>query len=74
MSSLELSHEFELRQPTCWEFKWKVQQAMQSSKQHPLSGEVHVDEFFIGGHEDQKRGRSKEGHRIKIMRPKRIYL
>ena len=31
MSSLELSHEFELRQPTCWEFKWKIQQAMQSS-------------------------------------------
>ena len=31
MSSLELSHEFELRQKTCWEFKWKIQQAMQSS-------------------------------------------
>jgi hypothetical protein len=49
ISFLELSHEFELRQPTCWEFKWKIQQAMQSSKQHPLSGEVRVDEFFIGG-------------------------
>ena len=31
MSSEELSEEFELRQKTCWEFKWKVQQAMQSS-------------------------------------------
>jgi hypothetical protein len=59
MSSLELSHEFELRQPTCWEFKWKIQQAMQSSKLHPLTGEVHVDEFLIGGPEEQKRGRSK---------------
>ena len=38
MASLKLSHEFELRQPICWEFKWKVQQAMQSSKQHtPLA-------------------------------------
>jgi hypothetical protein len=64
MSSLELSHEFELRQPTCWEFKWKIQQAMQSSKQYPLTGEVHVDEFFIGGPEDQKRGRSKGDKRL----------
>jgi len=37
MSSLELRHEFELRQPTCWEFKWKIQQAMQSSKRYKLS-------------------------------------
>jgi len=67
MSTLELSHEFELRQPTCWEFKWKIQQAMRSSKQHPLTGEVHVDEFFIGGPEEQKRGRSKGGKRLVII-------
>ncbi len=67
MSSLELSHEFELRQPTCWEFKWKIQQAMQSSKQHPLSGEVHIDEFFIGGPEEQKRGRSKGNKRLVVV-------
>ena len=67
MSSLELSHEFELRQPTCWEFKWKVQQAMQSSKQHPLTGEVHVDEIFIGGPEEQKRGRSKGDKRLVVV-------
>jgi hypothetical protein len=67
MSSLELSHEFELRQPTCWEFKWKIQQAMQSSKQHPLTGEVHTDEFFIGGPEEQKRGRSKGKKRLVVI-------
>ncbi len=44
MSSLELSNEFELRQKTCWEFKWKIQQAMASSQQQPLEGIVHVDE------------------------------
>lgn len=49
MSSVELSNEFELRQRTCWEFKWKLQQAMQSSKQYPLTGKVYVDECFIGG-------------------------
>jgi hypothetical protein len=67
MSSLELSKEFELRQKTCWEFKWKIQQAMQSSKQYPLKGEVHVDEFFIGGPEEQKRGRSKGEKRLVVL-------
>lgn len=67
MSSLELSHEFELRQPTCWEFKWKIQQAMQSSKLYPLEGEVHVDEFFIGGPEEQKRGRSKGNKKLVVV-------
>lgn len=67
MSSLELSKEFELRQKTCWEFKWKIQQAMQSSKQYKLVGEVHVDEFFIGGTEEQKRGRSKGKKRLVLL-------
>lgn len=58
MSTLELSREFDLRQKTCWSFKWKIQQAMQSSLQNPLTGEVHVDEFWIGGPEEEKRGRS----------------
>lgn len=67
MSSLELSHEFELRQKTCWEFKWKVQQAMQSSCIHPLSGTVHVDECFIGGEEEGKRGRSRGKKKLVIV-------
>ena len=58
MSTLELSREFDLRQKTCWGFKWKIQEAMQSSLQHPLTGEVHIDEFWIGGPEEEKRGRS----------------
>lgn len=67
MSSVELSREFELRQKTCWEFKWKIQQAMQSSKQYPLEGEVNVDEFFIGGPEEGKRGRSKGKKRLVVV-------
>lgn len=67
MSTLELSREFELRQPTCWEFKWKIQQAMQSSQLNPLTGEVHVDEFFIGAPEEEKRGRSKGKKRLVIV-------
>lgn len=52
MSSIELSHEFDLRQKTCWEFKWKIQQAMNSSLRFPLQGEVHADELCIGGPEE----------------------
>ena len=59
MSSLELSHEFELRQKTCWEFKWKVQQAMASSLQYPLEGTIHVDEFMIGGARRTKTGQEQ---------------
>ena len=58
MSSLELSEEYELRQKTCWAFKWKIQKAMKSSCLYPLKGQVHVDEFFVGGEEEQRRGRS----------------
>jgi len=67
MSSLELSHEFELRQMTCWEFKWKIQQAMRSSKQHPLSGTVHVDEFYVGEYEEGKAGRSLESKKRLVV-------
>ena len=58
LSTLELSKEFGLRQKTCWAFKWKIQQVMRSSENYPLDGEVHVDEFVIGGPEQAKRGRS----------------
>lgn len=67
MSSLELSQEYELRQKTCWEFKWKIQQAMQSSKQHLINGLVHVDEFYIGGEEEGKRGRYKGEKKLVIV-------
>jgi len=59
MSSLELSHEFELRQKTCWVFKQKLQQVMESSLKSPLTGTIHVDEFLVGGPEERKKGRSK---------------
>ena len=67
MSSTELGNEFGLRQKTCWEFKWKIQQAMASSLKYPLEGLVHVDEFMIGGPEEQKRGRSKGSKKLIVV-------
>jgi len=67
MSSLELSEEFGLRQMTVWQFKWKIQQAMRSSRVHKLSGTVHVDEFLIGEYEEGKVGRSGESKKKLVV-------
>ncbi len=59
ISTRELSRKLSLRQKTCWLFKRKVMESMKSSKNHPLSGNIEIDETFIGGKEQLKRGRSK---------------
>lgn len=33
---------------------------MKSSCLYPLEGEVYVNEFYVGGEEEKKRGRSKD--------------
>lgn len=67
MSSLALSHEFDLRQMTCWEFKRKVQQAMRSSMRYPLTGTVHVDEFLFGKYEEGQTGRSSDSKKRLVV-------
>jgi hypothetical protein len=66
MSSAELSRELDLRQKTCWLFKRKVQEAMKSSEQQPLTGKVDVDEFVIGQAEEGLPGRS-DGEKRKVI-------
>ena len=41
-------------------FQQKIRVAMKSSEQYPLSGQVEVDEAFIGGKEEGKIGRGAE--------------
>lgn len=67
MSSLELSEEYDLRQKTCWEFKWKIQQTMKSSGKYPLTGTIHVDEFYVGGEEEGVIGRSKGEKKLVVV-------
>ena len=67
MSSLELSEEYEIRQKTCWEFKWKIQQAMKSSGNYQLTGTVHVDEFYVGGEEEETYGRSSDSKKKLVV-------
>lgn len=67
MSSLELSEEFGLRQKTVWEFKWKIQQAMASSRKNQLAGKVQIDEFLIGEYEKGKVGRSSDSKKKLVI-------
>jgi hypothetical protein len=82
MSSYELSKEIGVTQKTAWLFHCKLQQAMVSSGKHPLTGEVHADEFVTGGPEPDKPGRSK-GNKKKTLimveqradnKPGRVYM
>lgn len=59
ISTYELSRKLQLRQKTCWYFKSKVMKAMESSHQYLLEGKVEVDEFTVGGPEENSPGRSK---------------
>ena len=67
ISSTELSRKLDLRQKTCWYFKRKVMKAMESSGKQPLTGNVDVDEFFVGGQEEGKKGRGKERKELVVL-------
>lgn len=67
ISSTELSRKLSLRQKTCYYFKRKIMEAMQSSGSVKLKGRVDVDEFFVGGFEEGKVGRSKGKKKQVVM-------
>jgi hypothetical protein len=67
MSSCELARQFGVHQETAWFFKRKVQLAMKSCEEgHQLAENIEVDETFLGGREEGKRGRSK-GSKILVL-------
>jgi len=43
----------------------KVRETMASSGNVPMDGEVHVDEFVLGGKDEGKTGRSYNGKKKK---------
>ena len=48
-------------------FMMKVRKAMESSGNYPMDGNVHVDEFVLGGKEEGKTGRSYNGKKKKAI-------
>lgn len=67
VSSLQLQRETGIRQKTCWYFKRKIQQGMQSSQSCLIRGTVQVDECLIGGPQENKQGRSLDSKKDKIL-------
>lgn len=67
ISTYELSRKLGLQQKTCWLFKRKVMEAMKSSGKHPLTGNVEIDEFYVGGPEESNRGRGNEKKRQVVL-------
>jgi hypothetical protein len=53
-----------VKRTPAWLFRRKAQEAMKSSEQFPLEGEVQVDEFETPQKGDQ--GRSKSEKKIRI--------
>lgn len=48
-------------------FMHKVREAMKSSENNPMDGDVHVDEFVLGGKEEGKVGRSYDARKKKAI-------
>lgn len=67
MSTIEISKMYDINQKTAWLLKRKSQQSMRTSGNSKLKGEVHVDEFVIGGKEKKKQGRSTDSKKIKLV-------
>ena len=67
ITSTELSRTLGLKQKVCWLFKRKVMKAMDSSKNFPLSGIVEVDETFVGGSDENAKGRKKGKKKLVVV-------
>lgn len=67
ITSTELSRKLDLKQKVCWLFKRKVMKAMDSSGNFPLSGVVEVDESFVGGADENSKGRKKGTKKLVVI-------
>ena len=67
ITSTELSRKLDLTQKVCWLFKRKVMVAMDSSGNFPLSGLVEVDETFVGGSDENSKGRKKGTKKLVVV-------
>jgi transposase-like protein len=67
MSTIELAKEFGCQQKSAWLLKAKFQNAMQSSGKYPLGDSVEVDEFLVGGFDENQPGRSNVSKQLVVL-------
>ena len=59
ITSTELSRKLNIRQKTCWLFKQKVMQAMESNNVNPLEGEIELVHLTLGNQRRNKEVKEK---------------
>lgn len=67
LSDSQIARRYGISRPTAWLFTKKVRKAMESSGKDPMDGDVHVDEFVVGGKEVSKQGRSYDTKKAKAV-------
>ena len=67
ITSTELSRKLDLKQKVCWLFKRKVMKSMESSGNFLLEGTVEVDETFVGGSDENSKGRKKGTKKLVVV-------
>ena len=67
LSASYMAERFGVTEKTARLFMHKVREAMKSSGNHPIDGDVHIDEFVIGGKEKGKVGRSYNSKKKKVV-------
>lgn len=67
LSASYMSVRYGVTERTARLFMHKVREAMQSSENHPMDGNVEVDEFVLGGYEEGKVGRSYDAKKKKAV-------
>lgn len=67
LSATQTAVRFGVQENTARLFMHKVREAMKSSENFPMAGNVHVDEYVVGGHEESKPGRSYDSKKKKSV-------
>lgn len=67
LSASQVGVRFGVTEKTARLFMHKVREAMSSSENYPMDGNVHVDEFVVGGKEEGRVGRSYDGKKKKMV-------
>ncbi len=67
LSASYIAERFGVTEKTARLFMHKIREAMQSSGNHPMDGDVHIYEFVVGGKEQGKVDRSYNSKKKKIV-------
>lgn len=67
LSASHIGDRFSITKKTARLFMHKLREAMRSSENYPINGNVHIDEFVVGGKETGAVGRSYHTKRKEVV-------